>query len=129
MTHEEVQKIMQMLAAAYPNFYKDKTAETKTLALEIWAVALSDFPYGFIMAGIKKLVQTKTFPPTVAEVIQSAKDSALDRLTASTYLKYGDEVPADRWVMDSRNRPVQFGEWSEERKRLAEGEGGAKCLN
>ena len=99
MTKEETQKLMQMLAAVYPQFYKSKNGREKQVALEVWAVAMAPYPFGFIAAGIQRLVQQNTFAPSAAEVISAAKAAALGELEASQFLRMGVEMESGVWVL------------------------------
>ncbi len=119
MTRDETQDVMKMLAAAYPNFYHGKNKEQKDRALDIWAIAMFDFPHGFIANGFKRLVQNNKFPPTPAEVIEAAKASAMDWLAATSCEQYGVSLPPETWLCVN-GRGIQYGQWSAERRKLQE---------
>lgn len=126
MTREETKKLLAVIRAAYPNFHKDPYGAAKTDAewsavIDIWAIAMSDFEYGYIANGFKKLVQTHKFPPTPADVIEVAYNAAIDWLDVASIKRYGGmELPDDMWMIDQNRRPIQVGQWQAERLKLQE---------
>ena len=68
MTREEAIKILAILKAAYPNFYKNMTKEEAKGTINVWASQFVSFPYSAVLIAVQKLISTKTFPPTVSEV-------------------------------------------------------------
>ena len=124
MTREETKRLLAVIRAAYPNFHKDPYGAAKTDAewravIDIWAIAMSDFEYGYIANGFKRLVQTHKFPPTPADVIEVARESALDWLGLSSHEQYGGIVPPDTWL-NLNGRPVQYSQYRAEREKLQE---------
>lgn len=122
MTREETKQLLAVIQAAYPNFHKDSYGVKKTDAewkaiIDIWAIAMSDFEWGFIANGFKTLVQTNKFPPSPAEVIEVAKKSAMDWLEVTAHEKYGGVLPPETWLCIN-GRGIQYGQWSSERKTI-----------
>lgn len=73
MTRDETKKILAVLKTAYPYFYGKQTDAELSAAVNLWYAALGEFEYSFISAGLKTLVRTAKFPPTVAGVLEAAK--------------------------------------------------------
>ncbi|MDL2324038.1 hypothetical protein LJC61_02645 [Ruminococcaceae bacterium OttesenSCG-928-A16] len=74
MTRDETKQLLALITAAYPYYYAKKTAEELTLAVDVWAVALADYPASYISVGLTPLLQTSEYPPTIAAVINSAQE-------------------------------------------------------
>lgn len=78
MTRDEAQKLLAVLKTAYPYFYNKQTDRELSAAINLWYAALMDYEYGFIQSGLKRLITTNKYPPTIAEVIEAGKQSNLD---------------------------------------------------
>ena len=72
MTRQEVKKLMAVIRAAWPGFYKDADAGTLRAATEIWAVALEPLRYEDAGRALGLLARELKYPPTAAEVWQAA---------------------------------------------------------
>lgn len=95
MTREEAIKILAVLKAAYPNFYKNMTKEEAKGTVNVWASQFVAFPYSAVSIAVQKLISTKTFPPTVSEVkerIRSLYWEAEGLLRNHTLATKGEEV-------------------------------------
>ena len=122
MTREETKEILAVIQAAYPSFHRERPGHEKSDAewkavINIWAIAMSDFPYGFITNGFKRLVQNNKFPPSPAEVIEAAKASAMDWCDVTGRLQWGGTIAPDAWLFVDHH-PIQFAEWNKERLRI-----------
>lgn len=73
MTRDEVKKLLAVLKTAYPYFYNKQPNAELSATINLWYAALKEFDYEFINGGLKNLIQTSKYPPTVAEVLESAK--------------------------------------------------------
>lgn len=100
MTREEVKTLLAALKAAYPHFYAKHSGAELKAAVDIWAVALAEYPSEHIMGGVKTLVQQCRYPPTVAEVIGAAKQSAPNLLhqLSGAAAAYREQNP--NWAKD-----------------------------
>lgn len=87
MTRDEAKKLLAILKTAYPYFYNKQTDAEASAAVNLWAAALRDYEYRHINSGLGRLVQTSKFPPTVAEVIESAGPVG-DILSLENWLPY-----------------------------------------
>lgn len=68
MTRQEAIKILAVLKAAYPNFYKNMTKEEAQGTISVWATQFNGMPAGVVMLAVNKLISTNTFPPSINEV-------------------------------------------------------------
>lgn len=68
MTKTETTQILAILKAAYPNSYKNLTADDATATVNVWAAQFANMPVGVVMIAVNKLISTNTFPPTIKEV-------------------------------------------------------------
>lgn len=68
MTYEEAAQVLAILQAAYPNSYKNVTAESASGTISIWAVQLADVPADIVLIAVNKWISTKVFPPSIHEI-------------------------------------------------------------
>lgn len=70
MTREETQKILAVIRAAYPSFYKDNTKSDLAIAVNLWNDMLIDETYQNVAMAVKSIIATNKFAPSIAEVIE-----------------------------------------------------------
>ena len=70
MTTTETAKILTILKAAYPNFYKDMTRADANLIVELWTEMFADEPYQLVAVATKALIASSSnpFPPVIGEI-------------------------------------------------------------
>lgn len=68
MTRDDTLKVLAILKAAYPNFYKDLSKQEASAVIGLWSVQLAEVPVDIVCFAINKIIATNTFPPTIAEV-------------------------------------------------------------
>ncbi len=68
MTTEETTKILAILTAAYPNAYRNISAEEASCISMVWAVQFASVPADIVLMALTKAISTCKFPPTVSEV-------------------------------------------------------------
>lgn len=68
MTREDTVKILSILKAAYPSFYKGLSKEEALAVINLWSMHLGGIPLDIISIAVSKLIATSTYPPTIAEV-------------------------------------------------------------
>ena len=68
MTRDETIKLLSILKAAYPNFYKDMSRDTANGTINIWASQFAKYPASVVMIAVNKLISLNTFPPSINEV-------------------------------------------------------------
>lgn len=68
MTKKETVQILAILKAAYPNFYKDMSAEEAQGTISVWALQFADLPADIVLMALNKAISTSKFPPSIAEI-------------------------------------------------------------
>ena len=68
MTKAETAKVLAILKAAYPNTFKNLSAEDATATVNVWAAQFANMPVSVVMIAVNKLISTNVFPPTITEV-------------------------------------------------------------
>ena len=70
MTYEETLKIMSVLKASYPSFYRDMKRSEAEGIVNLWAEMFADDDYGIVGAAVKALIASdeKGFPPVIGQV-------------------------------------------------------------
>lgn len=70
MTLEDAGKIMDVLAIAYPQFYKNHDNEERLDAAKLWATMFADDDAQIVAAAVKALIacDEKGFPPVIGQV-------------------------------------------------------------
>ena len=78
MTRDETLKIMAVLKATYPNFYKDMTRREGEGVVALWKDMFSKDSYKAVAAAIKAFIasDSKGFPPVVGQVKQRVTELA-----------------------------------------------------
>lgn len=83
MTKKETVQILAILKAAYPNFYKDMSAEEAQGTISVWALQFADLPADIVLMALNKAISTSKYPPTIAEIKDKMKSiywEAYDKL-------------------------------------------------
>ena len=70
MTKEETVKIMAVLQAAYPLYYKDKGKEALKPVVELWHMQFKEYDYVLVAAAVNKWIANdiKGFPPVIGQL-------------------------------------------------------------
>ena len=68
MDREETRKILAVLKAGYPNFYKDLKKTDADQIIDLWATMFADEPAAVVVEAVKSLMCTLKYPPTIADV-------------------------------------------------------------
>lgn len=70
MDREETLKIMSVMKAAYPQYYRDMSRADADGIVALWTDLFADDPYPVVAAALKALLsaRTSTFPPVIGEV-------------------------------------------------------------
>lgn len=78
MTRDETLKIMAVLKATYPNFYKDMTRMDAEGVVALWTDMFSEDSYNAVAAAVKAFIasDSKGFPPVVGQVKQRVTELA-----------------------------------------------------
>ncbi len=70
MNKSETAKIMATLKMAYPQYYKNMSADELDAAVRLWQDMFDSEPYAEVAAGIKAFMasESKGFPPSIGQV-------------------------------------------------------------
>lgn len=68
MSKDETVKILAVLKAAYPNFYKNISSQDATGVINLWTLQFKSVPVDIVYLAVTKLIATNTFPPSISEV-------------------------------------------------------------
>lgn len=94
MTKTETEMIIRVLEAAYPMFYRNKTADDRRDALRLWYDMFEEDDGALVGAAVKAYIATNTsgFPPDIGQIKQ--------RLVKLKHPDMLDEAQA--WAIASR---------------------------
>lgn len=72
MTKQETEMIIRVLEAAYPMFYRNKTADDRRDALRLWYDMFAEDDGALVGAAVKAYIATNTngFPPDIGQIKQ-----------------------------------------------------------
>lgn len=75
MTRAETTRIMAVLQAAYPAYYRGMAANELDPVIALWAEMLADYPADVCALAVKRLIalDAKGYPPTIGQVIASVQ--------------------------------------------------------
>lgn len=67
MTLQETAQIMDVLATAYPQFYRNQSDDERMRGASLWAAMFKDEPVQLVAAAVKAFIaqDTKGFPPAI----------------------------------------------------------------
>ena len=70
MNTKETAAVMDILSAAYPQFYRGMGPAEKKAAVDLWAGMFKDDPLQIVLVAVKRLIATDTkgFPPPIGAV-------------------------------------------------------------
>lgn len=68
MTAAESLAILAILKAAYPNSYKNVTADDAASISAIWAAQFDDIPAKIVLIAVNKWIASNPFPPAISEL-------------------------------------------------------------
>lgn len=68
MTRQDTIKVLSVLKAAYPNFYKNMSKDEALSVINLWSIQLSDTPVDIVIMAVNKIIATSKWPPTISEV-------------------------------------------------------------
>lgn len=68
MTAAESLAILAILKAAYPNSYKNVTADDAASISAIWAAQFADIPAKIVLIAVNKWISSNPFPPAISEL-------------------------------------------------------------
>lgn len=76
MSREETVKILAVLRAAYPNFYKGMSKDDLVAIVNLWQKVFAADSYETVSAAVLALISSKTnsFPPVIGEIRQKISD-------------------------------------------------------
>lgn len=70
MTRTEMGKMMALLQATYPAYYKDVSDDDAASIVTLWNEMFADDPAELVTAAVKRLIlsDNKGFPPTIGQI-------------------------------------------------------------
>lgn len=68
MDKTETAKIMVILRAAYPGYYRNTSAADAKTAVNLWHMMLGHHPFRLVEAAVHSHIATNKWPPTMAEI-------------------------------------------------------------
>lgn len=68
MTKEDTIKILSILKASYPNFYKELTKQEAETTINLYTEMFSNTEANLVATAIKELIQHQSYPPTIADI-------------------------------------------------------------
>lgn len=87
MIKEETIKILSILKASYPNFYKDMSKKDAETTINLYTEMFSNTEANLVATAIKELIQHQSYPPTIADI-----KNKIDELTQPY-----EETEAELW--------------------------------
>ena len=77
MTRNETTKILAILEATYPTFYKDKNDKELNDVVSIWSEMFKEEPYELVTMILKEVIATSEYPPTIATIKNKIKEISI----------------------------------------------------
>ena len=73
MTPVETSKLMSVLRAAYPSYYRDVSDDDTRAALALWAEFLAPYPADVVNKAVRAIIASNKFAPTISELLEKIK--------------------------------------------------------
>lgn len=73
MTRDDTVKMLAIIKAAYPNFYKDMPKAELNAIVDVWASMFTAESGQVVVEAVRSLICTLKFPPTIADDEQVGK--------------------------------------------------------
>nr|DAX66116.1 MAG TPA: replisome organizer [Caudoviricetes sp.] len=84
MTREDTIKILSILKASYPNFYKDMSKKDAETTVNLYTEMFEHNDSKLVAIAIKELIQHQSYPPTIADIKNKIDDlTTPDELNSS----------------------------------------------
>lgn len=105
MTRQQTEMILQVLEAAYPQFYRGKSADERRAALRLWYDMFADSDGLTVAAAVKAWIATDTkgFPPSIGQI----KDKLVTLTTPETLSEQEAWAQVSRAIRKSGYRAAQ----------------------
>lgn len=68
MSREEAIKILSILKAGYPNFYKDMSKQDGLNTIALYQEMFADCDIRLVAVAVKELINSFKYPPTIADI-------------------------------------------------------------
>lgn len=68
MNREDAIKVLSILKASYPNFYKDMSKQDGLNTIALYQEMFEDCDTGLVVLAIKELINSFRYPPTIADI-------------------------------------------------------------
>ena len=75
MTREDTIKILSILKASYPNFYKDMSKKDAETTVNLYTEMFEHNDSNLVATAIKELIQHQSYPPTIADITQPYEET------------------------------------------------------
>lgn len=82
MTKDETTKILAIVTAAYPTYFKDTTVEAAKGIVAVWAVQFMNVPADIVFMAINKHINKSKYPPAISEIKENISSLYWDSYTA-----------------------------------------------
>ena len=82
MTKDEATKILAIVTAAYPTYFKDTTIEAAKGMVALWAVQFVNTPADIVFLAVNKHINGSKYPPTICEIKKNISSLYWDAYTA-----------------------------------------------
>lgn len=92
MDIKETIALITVIKLAYPNAYKDISAEERQLLYSLWQQAFQEIPYQLMQKVVSEHISYSKFPPLISDISEQ-----IDRIKKQAYK-----------ALDSHNRQLEY---------------------
>ena len=96
MTHGETLKIMAILKAAYPDYYRGMKLKDADSIVALWAEMLAPYPYEACAAAVKKLIAESPYVPKISDIVGRVESALKPQLPAYEPISDGERRSAEQ---------------------------------
>lgn len=110
MEQLDFSKIIKVLMISYPYYFKDMDKENTIMLNQLYYSKLKKYNYNVVANAINKIIETKEFMPTLAEIINECDKEykkyykqKIDSMYKNGYFKTDEEYgKALQWLFEEK---------------------------
>lgn len=74
MNRTDTVKMMAILKAAYPQYYKDTGKDELDVAVNLWCEIFADVDAALVRTAVIRVILNNKFPPTIADIVGKIRE-------------------------------------------------------
>ena len=85
MNREDTLRLMAVMKAAFPDYYKHMTRNEGAAVVALWSEMLKGYSTEACNRAVKKLILESPYPPKISDVVREVRESAQPRIGGGSW--------------------------------------------